>query len=104
MKLSNIVSTSELARLDELNATVPGATMTGTAPAANAPGAPTAAPTQDPQTAAKAQAMAAMQVKQQRDSIQKQIKDIDEQIKQLNQRKAELQKSFSSTTSVASVA
>jgi peptidoglycan hydrolase CwlO-like protein len=90
MKLSSIISESELSTLNELNATVPGATMTGT----TSTPAPGVAPAQDPQAAAKSQAMAAMQVKNQRDSIQKQIKDIDEQIRSLNQQKSELQRSL----------
>ena len=84
MKLSNIISELELTRLAELDAP-----MLGAPPAAGTP-APTAMPQQDPQAAAKAQAMAAKQMLDRKKQIQDAIKQKQQELTDLQKQLAEI--------------
>jgi hypothetical protein len=75
MRLYNFVTEAELNKLNELEAPMLGAPVTpGVAPA------PVAAPAQDPNAAAKAQAMAAKQMVDQKKNLMDQIKQKQEEI------------------------
>jgi len=82
MKLSNIVSESELTRLRELTPPAPGA-----APMAAPAGTMTA---QDPQAAAKLQAQQVIQVQQRKKAIQDQIRQKQQEIQDLQKELASI--------------
>lgn len=93
MKFSDL-NESDFYKIRELAPAPAPVVAPGAQPAGSAP-QPGVATQQDPQAAAKAQALAVVQAKERKDNIQKQLKGIDEQIKSLTQQKADLQKELS---------
>lgn len=98
MKLSNIISEREFARLAELDAPAPGAQTIG-APPAPAAGAQTLKPgqqvQQDPQAQAKMMAQQALDKQNQRKQLQDQIKAKQQELVDAQKALQELQKQLS---------
>lgn len=93
MKLFNIVSETEFARLSELDAPMLGTTP---APAATTTGTGVAGATQDPQAQAKMAAQQALDRVHQKQQLQQQVKDKQAEIQQAQKDLQELQKQLAS--------